>query len=262
MAQTIFQVLDCRDLGRIDFRLSDAGVPYFLEINALPSLEPGAGIYAAAALEGLHLDGVIGSIIQSAAQAVQDQGLGAAPGQADAQERPAARGLHLQRQAREAHGGRLGGQRGRVRLARHAPGHPRGHRLAGATRWSISRPTRSCPACWPATPVDIVFNIAEGFKGRNRESQVPAHAGAAGHPVHGLRSGHAVARAGQGAGEEDRPPGRHPHAQLPADDHRQGAPQQGVHQLPADGEAGGRGLLQGRGAARASATARRSCARW
>ena len=25
-----------------------------------------------------------------------------------------------------------------------------------------------------ATPLDLVFNIAEGFKGRNRESQVPA----------------------------------------------------------------------------------------
>src|SRR5205807_8809979 len=67
-AQKIFGVLDCRDLGRIDFRLSDAGVPYFLEINALPSLEPGAGIYAAAALEGLHFDGVIGAVIDGAAR--------------------------------------------------------------------------------------------------------------------------------------------------------------------------------------------------
>src|SRR5687767_9047651 len=67
-AQKIFNVLDCRDLGRIDFRLSDAGVPYFLEINALPSLEPGAGIYASAALEGLHFDGVIGAVIDSAAR--------------------------------------------------------------------------------------------------------------------------------------------------------------------------------------------------
>ena len=25
-----------------------------------------------------------------------------------------------------------------------------------------------------ATPVDVVFNIAEGFRGRNRESAVPA----------------------------------------------------------------------------------------
>ena len=37
-------------------------------LNALPSLEPGAGIYAAAELEGLHLDGVIGAVIDSAAR--------------------------------------------------------------------------------------------------------------------------------------------------------------------------------------------------
>ena len=30
------------------------------------------------------------------------------------------------------------------------------------------------PNLLATTPVDIVFNIAEGFKGRNRESQVPA----------------------------------------------------------------------------------------
>lgn len=66
IARNIFRILDCRDLGRIDFRLSDDGIPYFLEINALPSLEPGAGIYAAAALEGLDFAGVIHSIIKSA----------------------------------------------------------------------------------------------------------------------------------------------------------------------------------------------------
>src|SRR5262245_60618584 len=67
-AQKVFQILDCRDLGRIDFRLSADGVPYFLEINALPSLEPGAGIYAAAALEGLQFDGVVSAVIDSAAK--------------------------------------------------------------------------------------------------------------------------------------------------------------------------------------------------
>jgi D-alanine-D-alanine ligase len=68
LAEKIFQILDCRDLGRIDFRLSDDGIPYFLEINALPSLEPGAGIYAAAKLVGLDFTGVINSIIESAIQ--------------------------------------------------------------------------------------------------------------------------------------------------------------------------------------------------
>ena len=30
------------------------------------------------------------------------------------------------------------------------------------------------PAVLATSPVDIVFNIAEGFRGRNREAQVPA----------------------------------------------------------------------------------------
>ncbi|MBL9038715.1 MAG: ATP-grasp domain-containing protein, partial [Archangium sp.] len=34
--------------------------------------------------------------------------------------------------------------------------------------------TADLPMLLSATPVDVVFNIAEGFRGRNRESQVPA----------------------------------------------------------------------------------------
>ncbi len=33
-----FQTLGCRDFARLDFRISPAGVPYFLEINPLPGL--------------------------------------------------------------------------------------------------------------------------------------------------------------------------------------------------------------------------------
>lgn len=66
-AALAYRVLGIRDLGRIDFRLGDDGQAYFLEVNALPSLQPGAGIYASAALEGLHADGVVGAVIRSAA---------------------------------------------------------------------------------------------------------------------------------------------------------------------------------------------------
>ena len=67
LSRTIFRCLGIRDVGRIDFRLSDAGEPFFLEANALPSLEPGAGIYAAAALAGLStIEEVLEAIIRSA----------------------------------------------------------------------------------------------------------------------------------------------------------------------------------------------------
>ena len=42
-----------RDLGRLDFRVGPDGRVHFIEANALPSLEPGAGLYASAALSGL-----------------------------------------------------------------------------------------------------------------------------------------------------------------------------------------------------------------
>jgi len=66
ICQIVYRQLGVRDLGRVDIRLAEDGAAYFLEINALPSLEPGAGIYAAAALEGLHEDAVLGKVIESA----------------------------------------------------------------------------------------------------------------------------------------------------------------------------------------------------
>src|SRR5262249_60962465 len=41
-AMTCWQALGCRDVCRLDFRLRD-GVPYFLEANPLPGLNPTTG---------------------------------------------------------------------------------------------------------------------------------------------------------------------------------------------------------------------------
>lgn len=67
MSERIVAALNVRDLARLDFRITPNGEPYFLEINALPSLEPGASIYESAALVGLSQpDMVLGSVIASA----------------------------------------------------------------------------------------------------------------------------------------------------------------------------------------------------
>jgi D-alanine-D-alanine ligase len=175
MSKKIFQVLDCRDLGRIDFRLSDAGVPYFLEINALPSLEPGAGIYAAAAMEGVHLDGVVNAIIQSAARRYKIKD-GKRQGKPTRKSGPLRVGFtyNVKRvKPVAADGTALEDSEAEY----DSPTTLQAIREAIAS-WGHEvvdlEATAELPSVLASTPLDIVFNIAEGFKGRNRESQVPA----------------------------------------------------------------------------------------
>ncbi|HBP38284.1 MAG TPA: D-alanine--D-alanine ligase [Clostridiales bacterium] len=44
-ARRIYEILACRDFSRIDFRLTEQGVLYFIEINPLPGLAPGYSDY-------------------------------------------------------------------------------------------------------------------------------------------------------------------------------------------------------------------------
>lgn len=67
LSRTIIERLCIRDLGRIDYRLDERGKVYFLEVNALPSLEAGASIFLSGALAGLDSpEAVLDAIIQSA----------------------------------------------------------------------------------------------------------------------------------------------------------------------------------------------------
>jgi D-alanine-D-alanine ligase len=40
LAVRVFRELACRDFARMDFRLDDAGLPHFLEVNPLPTFAP------------------------------------------------------------------------------------------------------------------------------------------------------------------------------------------------------------------------------
>ena len=69
MAMTMFGVLGCRDLGRVDFRLDDEDEPTFLEINPLPGLAPGNSLFPCMAeAAGLSFDEMVGRIIEHAQQ--------------------------------------------------------------------------------------------------------------------------------------------------------------------------------------------------
>jgi D-alanine-D-alanine ligase len=69
LSRRAYDALGIRDLGRIDFRVSRDGTPYFLEVNALPSLEDGASIYSCGASVGVTgIDAVLEAVIASAAR--------------------------------------------------------------------------------------------------------------------------------------------------------------------------------------------------
>jgi D-alanine-D-alanine ligase len=62
-----FEILECRDFARVDFRISQDGTPYFLEINPLAGLNPrSSDLIIMARLNGLNYNELIGSILDAA----------------------------------------------------------------------------------------------------------------------------------------------------------------------------------------------------
>src|SRR4051812_26917231 len=162
------RALGIRDLGRIDFRVGEDGRLYLLEVNALPSLEPGASLFAAAAREGLDYGESLHAIVESAAKR---QGLVVKPGA---------------RRRRPADPLRIGFTFNVKRVDSKSGNDAEAEYDAPETIDAIREALESygqvvlleadaeLPRQLMETPVDLVFNIAEGVAGRNREAAVPA----------------------------------------------------------------------------------------
>ncbi len=163
LAGIAFQALQVRDLARIDFRVRADGSAAFLEINALPSLEPGASIYESAALVGLDtVDAVLAQVIASAQR-----------------RRPATKSRGRRSQAVKV---------GLVyNLKRRADDETEAEFDSEATVSALAAAIRShghevlrleagpeLPRMLQAGAFDLAFNIAEGYRGRGREALVPA----------------------------------------------------------------------------------------
>jgi D-alanine-D-alanine ligase len=62
-----FEILGCRDFARLDFRVSRDGIPYFLEINPLPGINPNSGdIVIMAKKMGWRYESLISAIVEAA----------------------------------------------------------------------------------------------------------------------------------------------------------------------------------------------------
>jgi len=65
-SQKIFSLLGCRDFARIDFRVSLAGIPYFIEINPLPGLGSYSDLVIMADKMGISHQVLVNSVLGAA----------------------------------------------------------------------------------------------------------------------------------------------------------------------------------------------------
>jgi D-alanine-D-alanine ligase len=169
LAKLAIRTLGIRDLARIDFRIGDDGRIYLLEVNALPSLEPGASTFSATTREGLDYDATLGAVIASAARR---QGL-TVPQHGRRRRAPEPLRIGFSYNVK-----RVSSKGGNDTEAEYdAPETIEAIRDALESYGHVVVPleaTAELPRQLMDAPVDLVFNIAEGVAGRNREAAVPA----------------------------------------------------------------------------------------
>jgi D-alanine-D-alanine ligase len=174
IAKVVFRALQMRDLGRIDFRLGDDGRIYFLEVNALPSLEKGAGLFAAAAREGLSYEGALAAVVKSAARRWNLPIPEETPAAARAL-KPPKTGYRI---GFAFNMKRVDSKHGNDAEAEYDPPETiESIRNAIESFGHVVVPLEAntdFPRILAESKVDLVFNIAEGVVGRNREAVVPA----------------------------------------------------------------------------------------
>lgn len=170
LAKTATRTLGVRDLCRVDFRIGEDGRIYLLEINALPSLERGSSTFSAAAREGLDYQATLAAVVDSAARR---QGL-SAPAQVSRRKRqpePLRIGFSYNVKRLDSKGG------DDTEAEYDAPETIDAIRDAIESYGHMVVPleaTAELPRQLMDARLDMVFNIAEGVSGRNREAAVPA----------------------------------------------------------------------------------------
>ncbi|MBI2175057.1 MAG: hypothetical protein HYU33_07665, partial [Candidatus Omnitrophica bacterium] len=74
-ATTMFELLGCQDMARVDFRVDRSGKPWFLEINPLPSFDPEGTVGLLAEHMNLTYSQLIGRILDAALSRIQSRGV-------------------------------------------------------------------------------------------------------------------------------------------------------------------------------------------
>ena len=166
LTATVMKTLDIRDLGRADFRLAASGEIYFIEVNALPSLEPGSSLYEAARLRGLGTDADVLRVVL--ASATRRQGvMPLSPRSAGSLRVGLAHNVRrIDPSTGDDEDAEFDSPETISAIVSAIEGF--GHEVV------LLEATGELPRLVGDLDLDVVFNIAEGLRGRTREAQVPA----------------------------------------------------------------------------------------
>lgn len=172
LTRRIVRAMDIKDFGRCEFRVAPPTAQhgyqvYFLEVDALPTLEPGGAIFVSAKQRGIDYDGIIRAIVRSACKR---RGI-ALDAPAKKPKKSALRvGLtyNIKRIAPTENDAEAEFDSPTTIAAITAAIESYGHTVVALE----AKP--DLPRVLPAAMPDVVFNIAEGLRGRGREAQVPA----------------------------------------------------------------------------------------
>ena len=168
ISHEVLRTVGLRDMARMDFRVTPEGRIYLLEVNALPALNQASSLFAATAQVGLTYQSTIQQILNAAALR---------SGLATASQ------LNITR-ARKVQPIRVGFT---YNVKREKNGDDEAEWDPPETIIAIANAlarqghivvhleaTADLPRVLAEADVDLIFNIAEGVEGRNREAQVPA----------------------------------------------------------------------------------------
>lgn len=170
ISKKALEALGLKDFGRLDFRICETGRIYLLEANALPSLAASSTVFAATAQHGLSYDSTVATILNAAAMrcnvaTAHELGL-----------RRKRRGRH--RPIRVGFTYNVKRENGGDEQAEWDPPETIiaiSNALAKQGHFVVHlEATQDLPRVLAEADVDLIFNIAEGVAGRNREAQVPA----------------------------------------------------------------------------------------
>ena len=167
--QLVHRALGVRDAARTDFRIDHEGRPWFLEINALPSLEPGASLYVSAELAGIGgVDEVIGAIVASACRRLDKQTPARTPVKSKLRV-----GLVFNLKRVKGQAGGENDHEAEYDSPETVDAIVRAIEAGGHEVVRVEARAQSLSDL-DALKLDAAFNIAEGVRGRSREALVPA----------------------------------------------------------------------------------------